>query len=120
MKIFAETAPVEAGKLMEKRKEWGASPAIRLMGQGDKAARACTSKAVVVPLQRIFGFGRHPSPPRCSGNRRGRKRVCASSLTFRPVCTQLCIGEGLSGVHFHKPVFFYVQWSVHNKADPFF
>ena len=48
---------------MEKRKRWGARPAVRFMGQGDKAARARTCTTVLVPLQRIFGFGRHPSPP---------------------------------------------------------
>ena len=64
--------------LMEKRKGWGASRAMRCMGQGNKMARAGTSTAVLVPLQRLFGFGRHPSPPGCSGYRisRGRKRVC--------------------------------------------
>ena len=61
---------------MEKRKRWGARPAVRFMGQGDKAARAPTCTAVLVPLQRIFGFGRHPSPPGCGGSRRGRKRAC--------------------------------------------
>ena len=76
VKIFVETA--RGGrlcKLMEKRKGWGASPAIRSMGQGDKAARICNSTAVLVPLQRIFGFGRLPSPPGGSNIRRGRKRV---------------------------------------------
>ena len=66
----------EICKVMEKRKRWGASPAVRFMGQGDKTARACTCAAVLVPLQRIFGFRRHSSPPGCGGNRRGRKRVC--------------------------------------------
>ena len=42
---------------MEKRKRWGARPAVRFMGQGDKAARARTYTAVLVPLQRIFGLG---------------------------------------------------------------
>ena len=60
---------------MEKRERWGPRPAVSFMGQGDKGARACTCTAVLVPLQRIFGFGRHPSPPGCGGNRRGRKRV---------------------------------------------
>ena len=60
---------------MEKRKRWGARPAARFMGQGDKAARARTCTAVSFPLQRIFGFGRYPSPPGCGGNRRGRKWV---------------------------------------------
>ena len=61
---------------MEKRKGWGASPAVRFMGQGDKAACACTSTAVLVLIQRTFSFGRHPSHPGYSDNRRGRKRVC--------------------------------------------
>ena len=63
-------------KLMEKRKHWGTSPAVCFMGQGDEAARARSCTAVLFPLQRIFGFGRHSSPPGCGGNRRGRKRVC--------------------------------------------
>ena len=61
---------------MEKRKRWGASPAVRFMGQGDKAARARTCTSVRVLLQRIFGFSRHFSPPGRGGNRRGRMRVC--------------------------------------------
>ena len=60
---------------MEKRERWGPRPAVSFMGKGDKAARARTCTAVLVPLQRIFGFGRHPSPLGCGGNRRGRKRV---------------------------------------------
>ena len=46
------------------------------MGQGDKAARTCTCKAVLVPPQRIFGFGGHSNPLGRGGNRRGRTRVC--------------------------------------------
>ena len=61
---------------MEKCKRWGASPAVRFMGPGDKVAHARTCTVVLVTLQCIFGFGRHSSPPGCGGNRRGRKRVC--------------------------------------------
>ena len=50
------------------------------MGSGDKAARACTSTAVLVSLQRILGFGRQSSPPGCSDNRTGRKRVCQAPV----------------------------------------
>jgi len=53
------------------------------MGQGGNAARACTSTAVLVPIQ--FGFGRHPSPSGCGAARRGRRRVCLSATTGRPV-----------------------------------
>ena len=74
-----ETAPVEAASSAS---SWGSanagggSPAVRFMGQGDKAARTITSAAVLVPLQRIFGCSRYSSPPGCGANRRGRKRVC--------------------------------------------
>ena len=66
---------------MEKRKRWGASPAVRFMGQGNKAARTHICTAVIVPLQRIFGLGRQSSPPGCGGNRRGPKRVSHTSTT---------------------------------------
>ena len=62
-------------RLVMTRKRWGARPAVRFMGQGDKAARARTCTAVLVPLQYIFGFGSYPSPPGCGSNRRGRKWV---------------------------------------------
>ena len=63
-------------KFKENRRGGGGSAAIHFMGQGDKAARACTSTAVLVPRQRIVDFGRHSNPPGCSDNRRGRTRVC--------------------------------------------
>ena len=79
IKMFWETAPVKA---VNSASSWriahagGGSSAVRFMGHGDKAARARTCTALLVPLQRIFGFGGHSSPPGCSGNRRGRERVC--------------------------------------------
>ena len=52
MKIVLETALVEAASTAWswKRKRWGASPAVRIMGQGDKAARSCPCAAVLVPF----------------------------------------------------------------------
>ena len=47
---------------MNKRKRWAARPAVRLMGQGDKGARARTCTTVLVPLQRIFGSADTPVP----------------------------------------------------------
>ena len=41
---------------MEKGKRWGASPAVRFMRQGDKAARVRTCTAVLVPLQHIGSY----------------------------------------------------------------
>ena len=61
---------------MEKRKRWGASPDVRLMGQGDKAANACTCTATPAPLQCIFCLGRQSCPSGCGGHCSGRKRVC--------------------------------------------
>ena len=78
LKLSLETAPVEAAKSASSWtsvKAGGARPAIHFMGMGDKAARACKSTAVFFPLQRIFGFGRHPSTQGGSDNCRGRKRV---------------------------------------------
>ena len=60
---------------MEKRKRWGASPDVRLMGQGDKAANACTCTATPAPLQCIFCLGRQSCPSGCGGHCSGRKRV---------------------------------------------
>ena len=79
MKILLATAPGEAANSASswrRANAGGASPAVRIMAQGDKAARACTCTAVLVPLQRVFGFCRHSSPPGCGGNQKGRKRVC--------------------------------------------
>ena len=79
--------------LMEKCNRWGASPAVRFMGPGDKVAHARTCTVLLVTLQCIFGFGRNSSPPGCGGNRRGRKWVYHAHF------------------HHHWP-----PWEVHEEA----
>ena len=89
MKIFLETVPVEAANSVssvDKRKGCGDSSGVRSMVQGDNAARACASSAVLVPLHRVFGFSIRLSP-RAAATTAEDANVCVrdmSTTTGRP------------------------------------
>ena len=62
-------------KFMEKCTGWGASPAIRFMGQGDKAARAFVlsryHKSISSPLYQILSYTENPPN---AWHRQGRQK----------------------------------------------
>ena len=85
---------------MEKRKRWETSAAIRWMGQGNKAARACTSAAVLVPLQSIFGCGRHSSPQAAAATLEGASWCVTHTSTTNSISLVLWLASvGVFFVH---------------------